>query len=202
MRTYNFVSYLLNVSDLIENRYIFLNICSDNVLVSTDCDDVNPISFFCELLTWYMFYDLLDCCWLFYSNSEDPYIGSISRRQIIFPKGIVCWLVDIVHVLMITVLGNDTNRSTSWWKSYSNFKYIIFDEGVIWEINFQCWKGGNICASNKSRTGWPYFSKFMVMFIKFCIWTIFNFIGMQVPLFNCRSTVGVIHEWYFLCPII
>ena len=52
------------------------------------------------------------------------------------PWAIVCWLGDIVHVVMLVVLSNYTNRSTSWWKRDSNFKYIIFDEGLVWEINF------------------------------------------------------------------
>ena len=38
---------------------------------------------------------------------------------------------DIGHVWMIAVLGNDANMSASWWNSYSNFEYIILDEGVV-----------------------------------------------------------------------
>ena len=37
---------------------------------------------------------------------------------------------------MFTVLCNDANSITYWWESNSDFKYFIFDEGVIWEINF------------------------------------------------------------------
>ena len=37
---------------------------------------------------------------------------------------------------MLTVSENDANRWTSWWKSYINFKYIIFDEEVVLEIIF------------------------------------------------------------------
>ena len=38
--------------------------------------------------------------------------------------------------MILPVFGNNDNMSTSWWKIYINFKYIIFDEGVIREINF------------------------------------------------------------------
>ena len=40
-------------------------------------------------------------------------------------------LGDIWHVGMFTVLCNSDNRIASWWEINSDFKYIIFDEGVI-----------------------------------------------------------------------
>ena len=58
------------------------------------------------------------------------------------------WLGVIGHVVMLAVLGDDANRSNFWCKSCSHFKYIVFDEGVLWEIFFWCWKGINICASH------------------------------------------------------
>ena len=51
------------------------------------------------------------------------------------PRAIVCLMVDIGHVVLLAVLGNNDNRITSWLKSYSDFKCIIFDKGVILEIN-------------------------------------------------------------------
>ena len=47
------------------------------------------------------------------------------------PRDIVCLLGDIGHDVMLTVLENEVNSSTSWWKSYSNLKYVIFDKGVV-----------------------------------------------------------------------
>ena len=163
---------------------------------------MNPIELPCEMLTWYIFHELWYCCWLFSSNYEDPYIGSIYFRKRTITRYIVCWLGYIGHVVMLTVLVRNVNNITSWWKIYINLKYIIFDEGVVWEIKILSWKGRNTCDSNKFRTGWPYFSKFIVVFIKFCIWTIFRFIGMRVPTFHCSYNVSVTHEWSLLCPVI
>ena len=36
-----------------------------------------------------------------------------------------------MHVVRLKVLDNNSNRSTSLWKNYDSFKYIIFDEGMI-----------------------------------------------------------------------
>ena len=46
----------------------FLNIFSYNVIASERCYDVNTMIFSCELLTWYSFHDLLECCRFFYFN--------------------------------------------------------------------------------------------------------------------------------------
>ena len=43
---------------------------------------------------------------------------------------------SIGHVVMLTLFGDYANTITYWWKIYSNFKYIIFGEGVILEIIF------------------------------------------------------------------
>ena len=47
------------------------------------------------------------------------------------PRDIFCLLGDIGRVLKLAILGNNVNRIISWWKIYSNFKYIIFDEGLV-----------------------------------------------------------------------
>ena len=154
------------------------------------------------MLTWDSFHDLCYYCWLLTYNSEDPYIGSIYHRESAVPWSIFCLMVYIGHVVMLTVLGNNTTRITSRWKSYSNFKYIIFDEGEFWEINFQCLKGKSFCVINWLRTGWKYFSKVIVVFVKIFRWTIFEFLGMQVPPFNWRSAVIITYTLSFLCPLI
>ena len=106
------------------------------MIVSAVCDDLNPIEFHCEILTWYIFHELWYWCWLFSSNDEDPYIGYVSSREIVVTWFIVGWLGDIVYVVMLKVLGNYSNMSFSWWRHYSNFKNIMFDKGVVWEIHF------------------------------------------------------------------
>ena len=45
---------------------------------------------------------------------------------------IVCLLGDIVYFLILIVFVNGVNISTYWCKSYIIFKYIIFDEGLVW----------------------------------------------------------------------
>ena len=40
-------------------------------------------------------------------------------------------LVDVWHVVMFTVLCYNANGSDSWWEIDIDFKYIIFDEGII-----------------------------------------------------------------------
>ena len=78
------------------------------------------------------------------------------------------FLIAIWHVVMFTVLCYNTNGSAFWWKIDIDFKYIIFDKGMILEFNFWYCNGGNICANHKFRTWWPSFAKFIVIFIKFC----------------------------------
>ena len=89
-----------------------------------------------ELLNLYSLQNLLNCCWLFSTNAKDTYIGPVYCRKITVPRDIVYWLGDILHVVMFTLLYNNTERSSSWWKINSDFKYIIFDEGMVWEIDF------------------------------------------------------------------
>ena len=159
---------------------------------------MNTIVFSCELLTWLRFHDLLNCCWLLYYNSGYPWIGSVYFREIKVPRDIICWLEDILHVVMLTVLVNDTNSSTSWCKSYNNFKYIIFCEGMIWDIYFNVGRVENMCQS--------WFQKqvniLFQMFIKFSRWTIFDFLSIPVTPFHCSSSFGIIHELSFFVPVI
>ena len=42
----------------------------------------------------------------------------------------------VTHVMIITITSNDTDWISPWWKCYCCFKYIIFNEGDIREINF------------------------------------------------------------------
>ena len=126
----------MGVYYLIEYRSIFLMICSDIVIVSVGCNDVHLVKFSCELLTWYIFQNLLNYCWFYYFISKDTYISTVSGMNRMIKKSVACWLLDILNVVMFTVLRNNENRSTSWWGINSYFKYTIFDEGVIWLISF------------------------------------------------------------------
>ena len=63
-------------------------------------------------------------------------------------------------------------------------------------------KGGNIFAKHKFRSWWPIFAKFIVGFIKFCRWTVFESLFVRVPQFHCGSTVCVTHEVSWLCYVI
>ena len=122
--------------DLTKYRSVLLKQISDNVLVSEGCNSMNPVSFLYELLTLYSFHNFLNSCWLFYYNYKDPYINTISFRKTRVSNDIIFWLVDIGQVVIFTGLYNNANRSTSCWEINSDFKYIIFDEWVIWDINF------------------------------------------------------------------
>ena len=53
-----FPPYFLNVSYLIEDVSVILNTFSQNILVSAVYDELNPIAFYFELLTWDSFDDL------------------------------------------------------------------------------------------------------------------------------------------------
>ena len=55
MQTDQFFTNCLYVSDLIEHASIFLEIGSNDVLISAGGDDMYPIGFSCELLTFYGF---------------------------------------------------------------------------------------------------------------------------------------------------
>ena len=63
----------------------FLNICSQNMLVSTFCDYTYPIASACDMLTWDCYHDLLYCRLIFHSNALNTYIGSVSCRESSFP---------------------------------------------------------------------------------------------------------------------
>ena len=109
------------------------------------------------MLTCYRLHDLLKCRRFFSSNYDYPYIGSIYLSQIMVTRGIVCFLGDIGHVVMLILLVKDANRSPYWWKSYSNFKYTIFDEGVIWEITFNGGRVGKFVPVMRSEPGTTLF---------------------------------------------
>ena len=66
------VTYFLNVSYFIEDGYFLLNVFYYGVLVAVGCDNLNPIKFACDILPLDSFHNLCYCCWLFYSNAEDP----------------------------------------------------------------------------------------------------------------------------------
>ena len=63
------------------------------------------------------------------------------------------WLGDKLNVVMIIVLGNDSNMSNYWWKSYSRLKYIIFDEGIVLGVNFSVWRAETVVPVINSETG-------------------------------------------------
>ena len=120
--------YFLDVSDLIEYTYIFLNICSVNVLVYVGCNYLGRVSFSCEFCIWYIFQNVLSCCWFFEFNSKDPYIGPVYYGKITFPRVVVCWMGNIWHVVMFILFCTDAKRITSWWESFTDLKFIIFGE--------------------------------------------------------------------------
>ena len=47
------------------------------------------------------------------------------------PWDVIFLLVDIGHIVMFKVLCYNSNGSASWWEIEIDFKYIIFDEGII-----------------------------------------------------------------------
>ena len=55
MKTYQFVTNVLDVSDLIEYESILLKIFSYNVLIYAVCDYMYPVALSSELLTWDVF---------------------------------------------------------------------------------------------------------------------------------------------------
>ena len=117
------------------------------------------------------------------------------------PWDIIFWIGDIWHVVMFKVLCYNANISTPWWEIDIDLKYMIFYEGMFWEVNFYCWKGGSIFAKNEFRTWGPSFTKFIVMFIKFFRWTIFEFLRVWVPPFHCSYYVCITNELSFLCSV-
>ena len=66
-----------------------MDLFSPDNFVSEDCDDMNLVTFDCELLTGESFHDLLHCDWLFFTNVDNPKIGSLSCRECSFPWNIV-----------------------------------------------------------------------------------------------------------------
>ena len=171
-RNNQFVSNFLDVSDLIEYRSVLLNIFLTMFLSWR------------SVITWTLLHLTRSCwidiasipCWNVF-GSFILMISSVYFWESMILNNIVCSLVDILHGVIFTVLCNNTNRSSSWWKISS----ATNDKGVIWEINFQCLKGGSISNSRKFRTWQTSFTKFTSMFINFFIWTIFEFFWCVVP---------------------
>ena len=52
------------------------------------------------------------------------------------PWNVVIWMGDRGHVMMLTIISNDSDWIDPWYKSYCWFKYLIFNERVIININF------------------------------------------------------------------
>ena len=92
------------------------------------CDDVNPIASDCELLTWYGIHNFCTVVGFFLplirTNALVLFLSIIYVYM-----GYYLWLGDIRHIVMFTVLVNNTKGYTSWWKSACRLKYIIFYEG-------------------------------------------------------------------------
>ena len=100
---------------------------------------------------------------------------------------------------MLTVLVNYANKSTFWLKGYITFKHIIFDEGVVWvvwHINFNVGRVETLVPVTSSETGDHPLSNL------FCRWTIFEFLGIWVPIFHSFYAVSVTHKRSFLFTII
>ena len=97
---------------------------------------------------------------------------------------IVCWLGDIWHVVMFKVLCNNSNRITSWWEINRDFKYIIFNSGVIRDINFNVERVEIFVTVTSSDTGtypFPNLLFFQLNFadeqyLSFFVWGSHNFI--------------------------
>ena len=179
-----------------------MKVCIINTLVYEWCDYLHTFASNCVLMSWYRFHYLLYCFWISYYNDYNLYIGYIYFRECFVIWGIFCWWCNTWKFVMLTITDNDTNWSTFWRKFYCYLKCFIFDEWVVWEINYWRWNCRDICASYQLRTRWPSLAKFIFMFIKFGIWVVFEFIGKWIPTFQHWSAVSITHLWYFLCFII
>ena len=101
-----------------------------------------------DVMTWTLLNFTVSCSLDIYSINFCTVVGSFIplmrihtlvlflAGQSTVPVDIVCWPGDIGHIVILTLMCNGANSITYWWERYSHFKYIIFDEGVIWEINF------------------------------------------------------------------
>ena len=106
---------------------IFLDIGSDDVLISAVSYDIFPIAFSCELLTWDGFKNFSWWCWFFSTNAEDPKMCPVSSWKCMIPWAVIFWLRDVWHVVIFTVLYVDANIKASWWKVTitSKISYLI-----------------------------------------------------------------------------
>ena len=114
---------------------------------------MRPVEFSCELLARYSFHKFLECFWLFYSNDMFQYIDPVYFGKITVKRAIIFWLGYIWHVMMFTLLCTDSNSSNYWWKINSDFKCIIFNEGLIWKINFNVGRVGIFVPVISSEPG-------------------------------------------------
>ena len=111
-------------------RYVFRSFFALHACMTLIIMDLNVIC-------WLDMYDMACGMGVGYSLPmiRTHTIVYLSQRKAV-PWDIICWLGDIGHVVIIRVLVKYANRSISWCKSYSDLKYIIFGEGMVWEINF------------------------------------------------------------------
>ena len=71
-----------------------------------------------------------------YANVEDPNNSPVYIWKGMIPWDVFSWLGDIWHVVIFTLLCYNSNESASLWEIEIDFKYIIFDEEMILEVNF------------------------------------------------------------------
>ena len=103
--------------NLIEYASILFKINSDNVLISTGCDEIYTVEFPVILSL-----DMASkTCW--------TVVGYFLQMKRIQTWAIVCWLGDIWHVVMFTVLCYNANGSAYWWEIDIDFKYSFLMKG-------------------------------------------------------------------------
>ena len=105
---------------------------------STGFDELNLITFTREILTGYSFHYLLHCGWFFSPNANNPNIGSFYHREVSIAWDTVSWYSYISHVMIFTTMINDVNQSSHCYKCDFCFKYVLFNEGLVWDITFYC----------------------------------------------------------------
>ena len=198
--TNQFVTYCLDVIDLIEYGYVFLHICFHRTFISVGCDDVNLIKFAWELLTRYIIYELLHYVCIFIPILRiQALVICISSKALL--HGMLLFYCDISRVRMLTIKSNDANWIAPWWKCYCCSDMCTFIKG--WSYRSILSLGERLCLLLlQILTRRPTFTKIIFMSIKFCRWAVTAFIFVLIPQFNCCSDFGITHEWYFFCRLI
>ena len=117
----------------------------------------------------------------------------LSLAGMVWFHGILIFDWEIYDMLWWTqYFSTITNRSTSWWEINIDFKYIIFDGGMIWYVNYNFLRVEVFVPIKSSEPGDHPLPNLLVSLSNFADKQYLSFLVWKPP-FHCISAVFITH---------